>query len=302
MIIRYLSCGLDIYRRVTAHSYPISLWLRPIAYIPNGSCTAARRVQCHRRTRSLHTTAVSRRDIPGMWVVRKVGNYINNDPLTKISLIFGGGLLAFLLLLEFLTSMKKKKPISTVNRPPKAMHVMVQLSNEIESIGQTIKALQQQSGLPILFLTGPSGVGKTHLAYQYTEKFTTRDSLHLWLSGKPVVLYVDGSNENQMLLTLREAAFSLGIKLEKGRDNLSTSAHQERKNSCLVIAEALKSNLNTSKVPWLMVVDNLGSSCSDMLDSLQEGLEGTKKGALLVTSQSFFPGKLASRKNLKIEE
>ena len=302
MIIRYLSCGLNIYRRVTAHSYPISLYLKPIAYISNGSCTAARRVQCHRRTRLLHTTAVSRLDMPGMWVVRKVGNYINNDPLTKISLIFGGGLLAFLLLLEFLTSLKKKKPIWTVNRPPKAMHGVVKLSNEIDSISQTIKALQQQSGLPVLFLTGPSGVGKTHLAYQYTEEFTTRNSLHLWLSGKPVVLFVDGSNEDQLLLTLREAAFSLGIKLEKRHDNPAFPAGQERRHSCLVVAEALKSNLNSSKVPWLMVVNDLGSSCSDILDSLQEGLEGTKNGALLVTAQSFFPGKFPSRRNLKIEE
>ena len=297
MTIRYLSRGLRIYRGVT-DSYPVSLWLKSNPYIPNGSWTAARRVPRHARTRSFHTTVVSRRDIPGMWLVRRVGNYINNDPLTKISLIFGGGLLAFLLLLEFLTSLRKKKPVSTQTRPPKVMHSVIKLSNEIDSIGRAITALHQQSDLPVLFLTGPPGVGKTHLAYQYTEKFTSRASLHLWVSGKPVVLYIDGSNEEQMLLTLREAAFSLGVKL---LDDPATSLDKGRRHPCLKIAEALKSKLSGNNAPWLMVVDNLSDGCSGMLDYLQEGLDGTMKGALLVTSQSFFPGKHANRKDLKIE-
>ena len=297
MIIRYVSGG-RVYRGLR-DPYRFPLRLRSNPYTPNGSWTAA--APRHSMARSFHATTVTGREIPGMWMMRKVGNYINNDPLTKISLIFGGGLLAFLLLLEYLTSLRKSKPVSTVIRPPKAMHFVIKLTDQTDTVDRAIKALHHQSGLPVLFLTGPPGVGKTHLAHQYTEKFTSRGTMHVWLSGKPVVLYVDGSNEEQMLLTLREAAFSLGVKLERRPDNSATCV-ETWKDSCLVVAKALNSTLSSSKVPWLMVVDNLGDGCSGMLDSLQEGLEGTKKGAVLVTAVSFFPGKQPNRKDLKIKE
>lgn len=297
MIIRYLSRGPGIYRTLTTHSYPISLRRKPVVCVLNGLCAAAPRTQCHSRSRSLHTTTIARRDVPGIWIVRKAINYINNDPLTKISLIFGGGLLTFLLFLEFLTSLKKKKPISTVTRPPKAMHTLIKLSDEIDSIGRAVKALQQQSGLPVLFVTGSPGVGKTHLAYQYTEEFTNRGSFSIWLYGKPAVLYIDGSDEEQMLQSLREAAFSLGAKLVREQDSPAFEGQQ----SCVAVAEALKSKLSAGKVPWLMVVDNLDERCAAMLDCLQEGLEGTQKGMVLVTARSFFAGKATHRKNIEIQ-
>ncbi len=156
---------------------------------------------------------------------------------------------------EFYKKVKKNKAPEVILMPPRVGHFTVQRTNHIAAIGKKIAALRKHaSGTAIVYLVGPSGIGKSEVAFQYAEEFASDDESGLLKTQRPVVLFLNGATPGLFETTLREAAMSVGVK-----DDAFASGKEPSGQRLSATAEALRSKLRVSKQSWLIVVDNLRS-------------------------------------------
>ena len=238
-------------------------------------------------------------------VPQRVGKFLRDNPYTKFSLILCALVLCFSVGFDLYTKLKKRKIPEVIVYPPRVGHYTVERSADIAVIEQKLQALRKQR-CAILYIEGVSGAGKTELAYQYAEYIVRSSSKWLGLrSVKPTVLYVNGGTEESLEDSLREAAFSLGLK--EG-DFTTTNEEQEQKSltwcsRLTTLAVALRSKLASNKLPWLIVVDNLkeealpGFVASFVSDS--EGWDWGR-GSVIVTTRDATPPNCPSEHRMLI--
>lgn len=171
---------------------------------------------------------------------------------------------------------KKSKPLSIVGSLPAVGHYTVQRSSEVMEVSARLKSLRKQGVIPLLYVTGSAGVGKSEIITQYVKLFT--ESCYKWFglkSVQPVVLFINGKNKTTFDLSLREVAVSLGLK--------ETDFESEQPLLCQV-----HSRLVESKLPWLIVVDGLDdslvSSFSSVVASLPQSSDWKSPGGAVVVT------------------
>ena len=215
----------------------------------------------------------------------KVVQTLKNDPFIKLSLslcvIVLGGTLAF----ELYNKFKKKKTCSICLLPPTFSHHSIKrtaLLGQLEDKLHEVRA--KNNGRSVLYVTGPTGCGKTQLLYQYCNQFIASHQFK-WFGLKrvsPVVLYLDGTSPDTLTLSLTEAAKEMGVGgVLPPEDNFST----------------IMSNLALKQVPWLLVVDNLTEKTKKTPSftllakyMLNSALGTPCKGTVIVASQDLPTG------------
>ena len=163
---------------------------------------------------------------------------------------------------------RKKKVTANLHQclPPRPCHPIVALYSSL-------------LGNQHMLLTGPEGCGKTTLAYRTSQAFLHRS---LWSRKEPRVFYVDGSNQDTFITTMRECLLSYGITdgniLPKG--GLFHQLGVDKQLDLMV--GSVKEKLMGSRSRWLMIVDNINDDTLSLSTSLASSLT---EGRLLAVSR-----------------
>lgn len=250
----------------------------------------------HAFCRASSTIAPAQSQRLGM--VRKVQKFLQDNPFTKFSLILCAVIFGLSFVYESYNKMKKKKLPEVVLLPPRVGHYTAERTTEMAAIEQKLRALRKR-GSVILFIIAPSGAGKTELASQYASHFVEKNSSWLrFRSLKPTILFLDGSTADLFERTLKEAAFSLGLKKD---DFIAPQESQEDPHAqLLAVSKALQTKLASNRIPWLVVVDNLRN---ETLPTFMATFEGDAEwewgnGTVVVTSQEGPPAASGLRDNV----
>ena len=221
-------------------------------------------------------------------IVGRVRQFLRDNPFTRFSLILCAVILTLSIGFEYFTKMKKKKLPAVVSLPPAVGHFVVERVSELETLKKALNAGRRRGGA-IVYITGPSGSGKSVLAYQYAKQFSEKSSGGFTRSLKLTLLYLNGSTEDQLESTLRQAALNVGLK-ESDLDTSSDGGSDLNRLSA--ISRALWSKLTSNKVPWLIVVDDLHSEVyptfAAAFTSTEEERDWTR-GGVIVTTQGPLP-------------
>ena len=242
------------------------------AYFPSGQCRLyvkffsrppLQSVLLHTRARkrarlslqNISTTSHQMSSSPPLTVLQRAGKFLRDNPFTRFSLILCGIVLCLSLGIDFYSRAKKRRIPEVMVYPPRVGHYTVKRSAEIGAIEQRLRTLKKR-GCSILYIEGVSGAGKTELAYQFVKHFVTKSSKWLGLrSVKPTVLYMNGTSEGLLEVSMREAMFSLGLKEQDF--NPANQSDSTVRTRLAALASALHSKLTSNKLPWLIVLDNL---------------------------------------------
>ena len=187
-------------------------------------------------------------------IFQRARKYVRDNPYTKFSLTLCAIVLGLSVAIELVKKYKKKKPPSIVGSLPTVGHYTIHRSSEIGSISGKLKSLDGSNhrGVPLIFITGPSGVGKTEIVSQYVKLYTASCTKWFGLkSVQPIVLFINGRNKLTFDLSLRDAAVSLGL------NEAEFDREDQRQQSSLPILSQIHSKLVEKKLPWLIVVDGL---------------------------------------------
>ena len=189
-------------------------------------------------------------------IFQRARQYIRDNPYTKFSLTLCAIVLGLSVAVELVKKYKKRKVPSIVGSLPTVGHYTIQRSHEVTDISSRLKSLDNHRSVPLVFVTGPSGIGKTELVSQYIKVYTASCTKWFGLkSMQPIVLFVNGGNKSTFDLSLRDAAVSLGLK--------EADLEMEEQSSLLSLVH---SRLEERKLPWLIVVDGLDDSLvSDLM-------------------------------------
>lgn len=188
---------------------------------------------------------------------QRVQKYIRDNPYTKFSLTLCAIVLGLSIAVEVGKKFKRKKPLNVVGSLPAVGHYTVQRSSQVADITKKLKSLRKEKRFPLVYVTGPPGIGKSEVVRQYVKVFTQSCSKWLGLkSVQPVVLFINGKDKMMFDLSLGEVAASLGLQ-----DGGSESDES--------LLSQVHSKLIESKLPWLIVVDGLDDSLlSDFASSV----------------------------------
>lgn len=226
--------------------------------------------------------------------LQKAHKYIRDNPYTKFSLTICAIVLGLSITVELFKRFKKKKSPAVALYPPKVGHFTVKRQDLLKKIDRIVDLVTKQKGpdCPVLNIKGEPGSGKSELVHQYVLQFiNTRSSKWFGLhSVHPVVLYVNGSSADLFESSLKEAAFSLGIK--DSDLEVATSVSMVRG-----LSAAIRSKLFEGNCPWLIVVDNLTKEAhrcyTDAFHSRTDsnvGLQTGMKDGSKVNSQVYWAG------------
>ena len=187
-------------------------------------------------------------------IFQRARQYVRDNPYTKFSLTLCAIVLGLSVAIELVKKYKKKKPPSIVGSLPTVGHYTIQRSSEVGSISGKLKSLDGSNhrGVPLVFVTGPSGVGKTEVVSQYVKLYTASCTKWFGLkSVQPIVLFINGRNKSTLDLSLRDAAVSLGL------NEAEFDREEQRQQSPLSVLSLIHSKLVEKNLPWLIVVDGL---------------------------------------------
>lgn len=213
---------------------------------------------------------------------QRVQKYIRDNPYTKFSLTLCAIVLALSIAIELGKKFKRKKPLNIVGSLPAVGHYTVQQLSEVTHIASRLKSLRKEGGFPLVYITGPAGIGKSEVVRQYVKVFT--QSCYKWLglkSVQPAVLFINGKDKIMFDLSLEEAAASLG--LQEGDSETSDKS----------LLSQVHSKLLENKLPWLIVVDGLDDSLLSEFSSQVSALPHlpadwkSPTGAIVVTTTSL---------------
>ena len=120
--------------------------------------------------------------------------------------------------------------------------------------------------------------------HHFAREFCSRPPKRLFSARKPIVLTLNGSSDELLEASVREAAYCLGLKQS---DDEASSVN----GNVVAVFKSVQSKLASLKSQWLLVVDNLSSSSSPLVPLLlgkweREGKGNWRRGSILVTSLS----------------
>ena len=236
---------------------------------------------------------------------QRITKFLRDNPYTRFSLVLCGVVLGLSLSFEFYTKHKKKKLPDVVLLPPRVGHYTAERTAEIAAVDANLRTLKKHGKSGILYIVGPSGAGKSELAYQYSQYFTENSTNLLRRSQKPVVLYVNGTTEDMLETTLREAALVLGIKES---EYATPEGHDTNQARLVAISRAFRSKLRTIKSPWLMIVDNLRGEVIPRFTSVFSSAAAPldeewdwRKGSVVVTTREHLPSSVPKESILHLD-
>ena len=237
---------------------------------------------------------------PQLTVLQRAGKFLRDNPFTRFSLILCAIVLCLSVGIDFYNRAKKRRIPEVMVYPPRVGHYTVKRSTEISAIEQRLRTLKRR-GCSILYIEGMSGAGKTELAYQFVQHFVSKSSKWLGLrSVKPTVLYMNGTSEGLLEVSMREAAFSLGLK-----EHDFNPADQSDPTVCTrvaTLASALHSKLTSNKLPWLIVVDNLsGETLPSFVAAFVSNQWDWGQGSMVVTTRDTPPSNCPPENRMHIE-
>lgn len=256
---------------------------RPLTTCSNNICNCNTLCRCggsHFKPPHLLACCYAKAAPTQLTIFQRVQKYIRDNPYTKFSLTLCAIVLALSIAVELGKKFKRKKPLNIVGSLPAVGHYTVQRSSKVADITNKLKSLRKVGEFPLLYITGPPGIGKSEVVRQYVKVFT--QSCYKWLglkSVQPVVLFINGKDKIMFDLSLGEAAACLGLK----------EGDCERDKSLL---SQVYSKLVESKLPWLIVVDGLNDSLlsdfSSQVSSLLHHAADWKSptGAIVVSTTS----------------
>lgn len=252
----------------------------------SGSCIQFHCALCHPR-QLLSRRFVTQPQAPvKVGIIGRVRQFLRNNPFTRFSLILCGVVLTLSVGFEYFAKMKKKKLPAVVSFPPTVDHFVVERKSDLEALEKKLNAARRR-GSVVVYVTGPSGSGKSVLAYQFAKQFSEKSSGGFTRSLKLTLLYLNGSTGEQLESTLRQAALNVGLKESdlRGGENDSHARLS-------AISRALWSKLTAIKVPWLVVVDDLHSELYPAFDAILTSPGEERdwgRGGVIVTTQGPLP-------------
>lgn len=197
--------------------------------------------------------------------------FIRNDPFTRVSIMFGGAVLAILLVVEsFVPKPQKRVKPQIALFPPRSTHPVI-TRTELETLKKWIPTFYSMSP-SVAMVTGPSGCGKTELANQFAHVFVEHCTPRIIKkpSKQPMVLYVDGSDNVSMIQSVNLCAHVLGVKSTSNED---------------VSMDTVLDKLTNQKARWLLIVDNVSSDTKRVLtETVDKSGRGHRRGMILMTS------------------
>lgn len=211
---------------------------------------------------------------------KKIYFFFKNDPFARVSVVFGGGVLCLLLIVEALTPKEKRDKPPVAHFPPKSGHFTIQRSEEL---GQLVGRLPSRfSTKPSLVcVTGPQASGKTELVYQFAQKFSEFGARRFQRKHKQVLLYVDARDPVSLDYSLRWAARSVGVSHGDfyPKTELSQDGSDIPSNEAQLIHgfKTVFDNLAAKKTKWLLVIDDVNGSTVAMVEAVIREAAGQRK-------------------------
>ena len=229
---------------------------------------------------------------------KKIFFFFKNDPFARVSVVFGGGVLCLLMVVEALTPKLKKDKAAVEHFPPKSGHATVQRDKEV---AQLVSCLPSWFSIKpsLVCVTGPRGSGKTELTYQFAQRFTKMGGVRWLQKGKKqVLLYMDASDPLSLDYSLRWAARSVGVtqddfyprtELPKSGNDSDTDSDEGR------LAHGFKAvfdHLAAKKTKWLLVIDSINSYTRAMVEAaLRDAASkrNLRKGCVVAVCENGLP-------------
>lgn len=207
--------------------------------------------------------------------ISRVLAFIRNDPFTRVSIMFGGTVLVVLLIVEsFVPKPQKRVKPQMAIFPPRSTHPVI-ARDEVNSLKSLIPSFYSMSP-SVAMVTGPSGCGKTELTNQFAHTFIEQCTPRIMRkpSKQPIVLYINGIDDESLSDSTSHCAHVLGVKTE------------ELTNSSMTVAmDTILSKLANQKAKWLLIIDNVSNDTRSMLTrAMSSSGRSYRRGMVLMTS------------------
>ena len=228
---------------------------------------------------------------------KKVYFFFKNDPFARVSVVFGGGVLCLLMIVEALTPKQKKDKAAVAHFPPKSGHTTVQRDEEVARLVSHLPSWFSTKP-SLVCITGPQGSGKTELAYQFAQRFTESGVRLFRKKNKQVLLYLDASNPVSLDYSLRWAARSVGVTQgdfypgAELHENCSDGGMDSNERQLVHGFKAVFNDLATKKTRWLLVIDGVNGSTMAMVEAAlgdAAGKRSLRRGCIVAVCENGLP-------------